>query len=103
MSAGRSSREKELRCFCNRNPLLATYGVRRGKLFVHVKVYKQHRIFGEVFVEGGKVMLRCRECLRVHTVNITQDEAKLSESTLTEMNNFCNNEAESLPNTTAIT
>ena len=74
-------REKELRCFCSRNPLLATYGIdSKGKLFVHVKIYKAHRIFGELVVEEGTVKIRCRECLRWHTVNISGTRASLQET-----------------------
>ena len=63
----------ELRCFCSRNPLLATYGLdKRGRLYVHVKIYKQRRIYGEVLVTEGRVQLHCRECLRWHTVIIRE-------------------------------
>lgn len=73
-------REKELRCFCSTEPLLATYGIdSRGKLFVHVKIWKQKRIFGELVIEGGVVKLRCRVCLRWHRVVIRHDSAALSE------------------------
>jgi hypothetical protein len=49
------------------------YGVdERGKLFVHIRIYKQRRIYGEVLVTEGKVQLFCRECLRWHTVVIRQ-------------------------------
>lgn len=59
----------ELRCFCAREPLLATYGVdERGRLYVHVKIYKQQRIFGEVVITEGKIKIHCRECLRWHKV-----------------------------------
>jgi hypothetical protein len=63
--------------------LLATYGVDpKGRLFIHVKIYKQQRIYGEVLVTDGTVKLHCRECLRWHTVNIIQPErAILSEDT----------------------
>ena len=75
-------REHELRCFCNGEPLLATYGVDgKGKLFVHVKIWKQRRIFGELVIEGGVVKMRCRNCLRWHTVNIVGRKAELSPST----------------------
>lgn len=74
-------REKELRCFCGRTPLLATYGIdSKGKLFVHVKIWKARRIFGEIVVEGGVVRLRCRDCLRWHVVRIYQDQAILQET-----------------------
>ena len=63
----------ELRCFCSRNPLLATYGLdHRGRLYVHVKIYKQRRVYGEVLVTEGRVQLHCRECLRWHTVIIRE-------------------------------
>ncbi len=59
----------DLRCFCARKPLLATYGLTdKGKLYVHVKVYKQNRIYGEVLVTDGIVELHCRECFRWHRV-----------------------------------
>jgi hypothetical protein len=60
---------------------LATYGVdASGQLFVHVKVYKQRRIFGEIIVTGGKVKLLCRECLRWYGVVIRQPgKAELQE------------------------
>lgn len=74
-------REKELRCFCGRTPLLATYGIdSKGKLFVHVKIWKARRIFGEIVIEGGVVRLRCRDCLRWHVVRIYQDQAILQET-----------------------
>lgn len=71
----------ELRCFCAREPLLAVYGLdEKGKLFVHVKVYKQHRLFAETVTYGGEIMLRCRECLRWQKVVINQpDRASLKE------------------------
>lgn len=72
----------ELRCFCTRAPLLATYGQNeKGLLYVHVRVYKQRRVYGEMIVTGGTVTLKCRECLRWHTVVIRQpgDRAALKE------------------------
>lgn len=59
----------ELRCFCSRKPLLAVYGIdQKGRLYVHVKVYKQSRIFGEMVFVGGEAHIRCRECLRWHVI-----------------------------------
>lgn len=75
-----SSGRNELRCLCSRTPLLATYGVEPGgKLFIHVRVYKQRRIYGEIIITGGDVRLHCRECLRWHTVTIKQQNAELRE------------------------
>lgn len=73
----------DLRCFCARAPLLAVYGIDKdGKLYVHVRVYKQNRIYGEVLVTGGTVKLHCRECLRWHRVVIRQrNKAELKEDT----------------------
>jgi len=62
--------------------LLAVYGIEDGKLFVHVKIYKARRIFGEILVTEGKVKLRCRDCLRWHTVRLqTPNTAVLEEDT----------------------
>lgn len=63
----------ELRCFCARTPLLAMYGIdERGALFVHVRVFKQNRIYGEVLIKEGTVQIHCRECLRWNTVKIVK-------------------------------
>lgn len=71
----------EIRCMCSRRPLLATYGVDRdGKAFVHVKVYKQSRIYGEVFVSANaEIKIRCRECLRLQRVKIVYGRPELTE------------------------
>lgn len=69
----RERTSNELRCFCARRPLLATYGLdTKGKLYVHVKIYKQRRVYGEVLVTEGRVQLHCRECFRWHTVVIRE-------------------------------
>lgn len=71
----------ELRCFCHRRPLLAVYGIDKGQLYVHVRVHKQSRVFGEIFVTGGTVKIYCRECMRWHVVKIVQpDVASLEET-----------------------
>lgn len=56
---------------CSLTPLLAIYGADSdGKLYIHVKVYKQGRVYGEILAIEGTVKVRCRECYRWHTVNI---------------------------------
>lgn len=78
-------REKELRCFCRTQPLLATYGVDKdGELFVHVKIYKQSRIFGELIFKGGVAKIRCRNCLRWHKVIFQLRSVKLSSDEVLE-------------------
>lgn len=53
--------------------MLATYGLNKhGKMYVHVKIYKQRRVYGEVLITEGRVQLHCRECLRWHTVIIRE-------------------------------
>lgn len=71
----------EIRCICARSPLLATYDRdARGKYFLHVKVYKQQRIYGEVWVEADAlVKLRCRECLRIQKVRMVSNRPTLEE------------------------
>jgi hypothetical protein len=74
-------RRYQLRCFCARRPLLALYGTdKRGQLYVHVKVYKGDRIFGEV-VATGNVKIRCRECYRWYEVVIHQSNRAVLEET----------------------
>jgi hypothetical protein len=66
---------RELRCFCSGAPLLATYGVdEQGRVYVHMKVYKQSRIYGEIIVyaESGSVKIHCRQCFRWHRVTFTK-------------------------------
>lgn len=61
----------ELRCYCSRTPLLAIYGVGRdGRPYLHVRVYKQGRVFGEMICRGGQVDIMCRECVRWHRITI---------------------------------
>lgn len=74
--------KKPLKCFCTRKPILAMYGLdAQGKLFVHIKIYKQNRVYGEILVTEGTVKLRCRECLRWHTVKIRQPGTAALEET----------------------
>jgi len=71
----------ELRCFCRGNPLLATYGVENGNLYVHVKIYKQSMVYGEIVASGGPIKIRCRNCLRWHKVTFRSNgTAGLEES-----------------------
>lgn len=53
-----------LRCAaCKEKPLLAIYGVdSKGHLYVHQKVFKAGRVFGESLFYGGVVRLKCRDC-----------------------------------------
>jgi hypothetical protein len=52
----------------------------RGNLYVHVKVYKSDRIFGEV-VATGNVKIRCRECYRWYEVVIRQSNRAVLQET----------------------
>jgi hypothetical protein len=49
------------------------YGVdHKGQIYVHVKVFKGGRVFGEIVTTRGDVHLRCRECLRWQRVVIVE-------------------------------
>lgn len=65
-------KEIEIRCFCRRAPLLAMCGrdSKSGEPFVHVKSARKDRINAEVVVTSGIVRVRCRDCLRWHSVRI---------------------------------
>lgn len=71
-----------IRCpFCARTPLLATFGLDQDRNpFVHIMVYKQKRIFGNVVACGGPVHLQCRECNRWLKINfVKQREVNVSQ------------------------
>lgn len=71
----------EIRCYCRRQPLLATYGMDdTGKVYIHVKVYKNRRIFGEVLITEGIVELRCRECMRWFRIPLRKGKPQLIET-----------------------
>jgi hypothetical protein len=60
-----------MRCFCSRQPLLATYGLTMdGRAYVHVKIYKQKRIYGNLLILQGETLMQCRECFRWHRIRI---------------------------------
>lgn len=63
----------DLRCFCSRHPKLGVYGIdAKGRLYVHVKIYKQRQVYGEIICREGEIEICCRECLRWHRVNVIQ-------------------------------
>lgn len=74
--------KNEMRCFCTRHPLLAVYGVDdKGELYIHVKVYKQSRVYAELFISAdAEVKIRCRECLRMHKIKIISGQPQLNET-----------------------
>ncbi len=64
--------QHELRCFCSRRPKLAMYGVDNdGNLYVHIKIYKQQLVCGEILARA-EVEINCRECLRWHRVKFVR-------------------------------
>jgi hypothetical protein len=70
----------DIRCFCSRSPLLARAGRDdSGRPYVHLKVFKQRRLYGEMVATSGVVSLRCRECFRWHRVTIRQEVAVTQE------------------------
>ena len=72
--------KNKLNCFCARKPLLAIWGNDEdGKPYVHVRIFKQNRIYGDVIAYGGVVKVRCRECFRWHRIRFVQERAELME------------------------
>jgi hypothetical protein len=64
-----------LRCFCSSRPLLGVYGIdpKDGRAFVHIKVYKQSRVFGEHVFKSGELKTKCRVCYRWHHITIHEN------------------------------
>lgn len=72
--------KKEIHCYCSRKPMLAMYGVDEdGLLYIHIKIYKQNRIFGEFIIRGGNVQMRCRECFRWYRIFIQDNSPVLRQ------------------------
>jgi hypothetical protein len=61
-----------IRCFCAQSPLLARWGVdSSGVVFLHIKVYKQKRLYTEVIAHAGaSLRVRCRDCFRWTVINV---------------------------------
>lgn len=67
-------RETRIRvtCACGRAPTLAFQGHdKKGEPYVHVKVFKQKRVYGEVIARGGKVTVMCPHCERGTTIRMS--------------------------------
>lgn len=74
----------ELRCFCSGTPLLAICGrnTKTHQPFVHIKTWKSQKLIAEVIIESGKARIRCRKCLRFHTVTIRTDDVNMKPEQL---------------------
>lgn len=57
------------------------YGLdKNGARYVHIRVYKSHRVYAEIVARGGEVTVRCRECFRLYRIVIRDDHAQLIEA-----------------------
>ncbi len=76
---GQSS-ERVLRCFCYGKCILGIVKFdNQNKPFVHIKIYKSNRIYGEVLLKFGDIRVRCRDCYRWHQIRIVKERAVLEE------------------------
>lgn len=72
----------ELRCVCSRRPLLAHWGHDgEGTPYVHQKVYKQHRIYGESVATSGTIEIKCRECYRWTKIRLSVGGSFIAQPT----------------------
>ena len=72
--------KEPIRCFCAHRPILAMQGLdEKGKPFVHIKIYKQSRIYGEIIFTVGEIRIKCRECYRWHIIKILRNRAVLAD------------------------
>lgn len=62
---------EEMRCVCRHKPLLAICGSDRTGAYIHVKVYKQKRLYSEIFTRFP-ITLRCRDCKRFWNIAIPE-------------------------------
>jgi len=81
----------EIRCFCSRAPLLGVFGVNtQGEPFIHIKVWKQKRLYTELVLSGksAKISMKCRNCYRWYNIFITDSNtAQMVETTPVEVQN----------------
>lgn len=74
-----------IRCFCKEHPLIAMAGRdASNKPFVHVKTWKGKRLYAEVIVTDGIAHVRCRICLRWHTIRIVKTDLAIKHENLPE-------------------
>jgi hypothetical protein len=78
-----SDAKERIECFCTRHPLLALAGrdSRTGKGFVWVRTMRKHQVISEVIVTSGTTYIRCRDCLRFHSVTIKEGTKALVDVT----------------------
>jgi hypothetical protein len=55
---------------------------RNGKGFVHIKTWKGGKLYVEAIVTDGTAHIRCRECLRWHTVRIVRERVNVTAERL---------------------
>lgn len=85
MADAHNLKEEEIRCFCRRKPLLAVAGVDSdGQGYIHVKSWKQGRLYVELVVTEGTVHICCRECLRWQRIRIVRETVTSSQEGLPE-------------------
>lgn len=76
---------RQIRCICSRRVLLGYYGIdNKNRPYVHLKVYKKDMIYGEM-VSYGSVKIKCRECLRWHSINFRNRIPQVEETTQPEI------------------
>lgn len=61
----------DLRCGCPHRTKLGEWGRNaEGAAYLHIRIFKGGRIFGEVLATSGTVTVLCRDCGRWMTVRI---------------------------------
>jgi len=51
----------------------------KNKPFVHIRIYKQSRVFGEIIFNFGEIRIKCRDCYRWHIIRILGNKAVLED------------------------
>lgn len=66
--------QREIRCTCEQRALLGIYGVDERGLYVHIKIHKSQKLYGEMWVRGNKAQaeIRCRSCRRIFKITIQE-------------------------------
>lgn len=74
----------EVRCFCSGTPLLAICGrdTKTHQPFIHIKTWKGQRLYAEIIITEGVARIRCRKCMRFHTVRIRPTDVDVKQERL---------------------
>lgn len=72
-----NQQDVQIRCICTARPILAIARVSSsGTRYVHIRIYKQRKVYGEIVIEEGLVRMKCRSCGHWYSLHVKRDSHK---------------------------